>query len=81
MDQAEIDEIIEYLQETEGTLDKRDLDEEDKEPLLVEMEDINERLEAAIAEPQNMHMKYQINDLLTNARDYCDRIELNWNRV
>jgi hypothetical protein len=24
MDQAEIDDIIEYLQETEGTLDKRD---------------------------------------------------------
>ena len=41
------------------------------------MEDIIEHLEAAIAEPQNMHMKYQINDLLTNARDYCDRIELN----
>ncbi len=30
MDQAEIDDIIEYLQETERTLDKHDLDEEDK---------------------------------------------------
>lgn len=77
MNQAEIDEIIEYLQETEGTLDKRDLDEEDKEPLLAELGDIIERLEAAIADPQNANMKYQINDLLTNARDYCDRIELN----
>ena len=77
MDQAEIDDIIEYLQETEGTLDKRDLDEEDKEPLLAELGDMTERLEAAIADPQNMHMKYPINGLLTNARDYCDRIELN----
>ena len=77
MDQTEIDEIIEYLQETEGTLDKRDLDEEDKEPLLAEIGDIIERLEAVIADPQNMHMKYQISDLLTNARDYCDHIELN----
>ena len=77
MDQAEIDEIVEYLQETEGALDKRDLDEEDKEPLLAEIGDIIERLEAVIADPQNMHMKYQISDLLTNARDYCDHIELN----
>ena len=77
MDQAVIDEIIEYLQETEGTLDKRDLDEEDKEPLLAELGDIIERLEAAIADPQNTNMKYQINDLLTNAGDYCDHIELN----
>ena len=77
MDQAEIDEIVEYLQETEGALDKRDLDEEDKEPLLAEIGDIIERLEAAIADPQDMHMKYQISDLLTNARDYCDHIELN----
>ncbi len=77
MNQAEIDEIIEYLQEIEGTLDKRDLDEEDNEPLLAELGDIIERLEAAITDPQNANMKYQINDLLTNARDYCDRIELN----
>ncbi|MEE9119533.1 MAG: hypothetical protein V3U02_13195 [Calditrichia bacterium] len=77
MNQAEIDEIIEYLQETEGTLDRRDLDEEDKDPLLAELGDIIERLEAAIADSQNADMKYEINDLLTNARDYCDRIELN----
>ena len=77
MDQVEIDDIIEYLQETEGTLDKRNLDEEDKEPLLAELGDIIERLEAAVADTQNANMKYQINDLLANARDYCDRIELN----
>jgi len=77
MDQAEIDEIIEYLQETEETLDKRDLDEEDKEPLSTELENIIVRLEAAIADPQNMHVRYQISDLLSNTRDYCDRIELN----
>ncbi len=77
MNQTEIDEIIEYLQETEETLDKRDLDEEDKDPLLAELGDIIERLEAAIADSQNADMKYEINDLLTNARDYCDRIELN----
>lgn len=77
MDQAEIDEIIEYLQETKGVLDKRDLDEEDKEPLLAELRDIIERLEAAIADTQNMHVKYQISGLLSNTREYCDRIELN----
>lgn len=77
MEQVEIDDIIEYLQETEGTLDKRNLDEEDKEPLLAELGDIIERLEAAVADTQNANMKYQINDLLANARDYCDRIELN----
>ena len=77
MDQAEIDEINEYLQETEETLDKRDLDEEDKEPLLTELENIIVRLEAAIADPQNIHVKYQISGLLSNTREYCDRIELN----
>jgi len=77
MDQAEIDGIIEYLQETEETLDKRDLDEEDKEPLLTELENIIVHLEAAIADPQNMHVKYQIGGLLSNTRAYCDRIELN----
>lgn len=41
MEQVEIDDIIEYLQETEGTLDKRNLDEEDKEPLLAELGDYN----------------------------------------
>ena len=44
---------------------------------MAELGDIIERLEAAITDPQNANMKYQINDLLTNARDYCDRIELN----
>ncbi len=73
----EIDDIIEYLQETEGPLDKRYLDVEDKELFLAEPGDIIERFEAAIADPQNMHMKYPINVLLTNARDYCDRIDLN----
>ena len=53
MDQAKIDEIIEYLQETEETLDKLDLDVEDKEPLLTEPGDIIERLDAAIEDPQN----------------------------
>jgi hypothetical protein len=77
MDQAEIDEIIEYLQETEETFDELDLDEEDKELLLADLGDVIERLEVAIADTQNANMKYQINDLLTNARDYCDRIELN----
>ena len=53
MDQAKIDEIIGYLQETEETLDKLDLDVEDKEPLLTELGDIIERLDAAIEDPQN----------------------------
>ena len=44
---------------------------------MTELGDLIERFEAAIADPQNMHLKYQISDLLTNARDYCDRIELN----
>jgi hypothetical protein len=77
MDQMGFDEIFEYLQETEEALETRDLDEDDKEALLAELGDLIERLEAAIADPQNMHLKCQINDLLTNARDYCDRIELN----
>jgi hypothetical protein len=77
MNQAELDDIIEYLQETEGTLDRRDLDEDDQYPLLAELGDIIERLEVAIADSQNANMKYEINDLLTNARDYCVRIELN----
>ncbi len=29
MDQTEIDEIVAYLQETEGALDKRELDEKE----------------------------------------------------
>jgi hypothetical protein len=77
MDQMEVDEIIEYLQETEETLDTRDLDEDYKETLLAELGDLIECLEAVVANPQNMHLKYQISDLLTNARDYCDRIEIN----
>ncbi len=44
---------------------------------MAELGDVIERFEAAIADPQNANMKYEINDLLTNARDYCGRIELN----
>ena len=70
---VDIEEIAEYLDETEETLASRDLDDDEKERLLSELECAIELLEDSLQLPGEADMRSSITDLLASARQCYDR--------